>query len=159
MSTREPPLDEEGVEPLAERIRDLPRVGDRAAGRHILIWIAGAAALAFIALLVSGALGSETFRKLTGKEIAARLTGMELTDDVHWGLVFERGGHLSPRSRWARRPRGTWRVQQDELCSDTGRGEQCQQVWVSGKNVQLRKPGLDIFEEGVLQKPHARKLP
>jgi hypothetical protein len=95
MSTREPPLDEEGVEPLAERIRDLPRVGDRAAGRHILIWIAGAAALAFIALLVSGALGSETFRKLTGKEIAARLTGMELTDDVHWALVFEKGGRLS----------------------------------------------------------------
>jgi hypothetical protein len=57
MSRREPPLDEEGVEPLAERIRDLPRARDRAAGRRILFWLAGAAALAFIALLVSGAFG------------------------------------------------------------------------------------------------------
>ena len=62
MSTRKPPLDEEGVEPLADRIRDLPRAGDRTAGRRILMWVAAAIALAFIALLVSGALGSEAFR-------------------------------------------------------------------------------------------------
>ena len=62
MSTREPPLDEEGVEPLAERIRDLPQTGDRAAGRRTLMWVAAAVALAFMALLVSGALGSEAFR-------------------------------------------------------------------------------------------------
>jgi hypothetical protein len=104
------------------------------------------------------AVAADSFRQLKGREIAARFSGMELTDDVHWALVFERGGRLSSFAM-GKASRGTWCVQKDELCSDTGRGEQCQQVWVSGKNVQLRKPGLDIFEEGVLQKPHPRKLP
>ena len=58
MNTRKPPLDEEGVEPVAERIRDLPRASDRAAGRRILMWVAAAAALAFMALLVFGALAA-----------------------------------------------------------------------------------------------------
>ena len=83
---------------------------------------------------------------------------MEFTEDVHWALVFEKGGRLSSFSM-GKASRGTWRVQNDEVCSDIGRGEQCQEVWVSGKSVQLRRPGLDIFEEGVLQKPKARKLP
>jgi hypothetical protein len=38
---------------------------------------------------------SPPFRQLKGREITARLTGMERTDDVHWALVFDNGGRLN----------------------------------------------------------------
>ena len=152
MSTRKPPLDEEGVEPVAERIRDLPRARDRVAGRRILFWIAAAAALTLIALLITGALGSEAFRKLAGKDISARLTGMELTDDVHWTYVFGKGGRLTSVSM-GKSGNGTWRVQGDEVCWDGGRRERCREVWMFGTKVQLRTRGSDMYDEGVLRKP------
>src|SRR5919205_991085 len=36
-----------------------------------------------------------SFRQLTGSEIKARFTGMEFTDEVHWGLIFASGGRLT----------------------------------------------------------------
>ena len=43
-----------------------------------------------------------------------------------------------------------WRVVRDELCLDYGAGDPtCHQVWVSGKNVQLRRDGAPP-EDGVL---------
>ena len=115
-------------------------------------------AIGMLVVAISPTFAAETFRQLKGREITARFSGMEFTDDVHWALVFEKGGRLASFSM-GKASRGTWRVEKDEQCSDTGRGEQCQQVWVSGKSVQLRRPGLDIFEGSVLQKPKARSYP
>jgi len=45
---------------------------------------------------------------------------MELTDDAHWGEVFERNGTLTITSM-GHKSFGKWRVQKDQLCLDTGK--------------------------------------
>ena len=42
----------------------------------------------------ANAAAKSEFRKLVGKEIAAEFAGMELTDESHWGEVFQRNGRL-----------------------------------------------------------------
>ena len=50
---------------------------------------------------------------------------------------------------------GKWLVHNDELCLETGKepGGGCYQVWVSGKNVELRNQTSNVPLEAVLQKP------
>ena len=91
-NTPKPPLDEEGVEPLPNRIRKLPSAADQKTGRRTLVWAAmAAAALAIVVLLVAGALATDAYPRRGDEDIAAGLnvTGMELTDDLHWAYVFE----------------------------------------------------------------------
>src|SRR5207245_10563142 len=60
---------------------------------------AGAAAiLAAIALGGADALAVDTFQKLKGSQIQTRFAGMEMTDEVHWGDVYERDGTLKTYS-------------------------------------------------------------
>ena len=79
---------------------------------------------------------------------------MELTDEAHWGEVFERNGTLTITSM-GHKSVGKWRVQKDELCLETGSepGGGCYQVWLSGKNVELRNQASTTPLEAVLQKP------
>jgi hypothetical protein len=111
--------------------------------------------------VVVGALGIATqthaqqnFQKLTGAQIQAKFPGMELTDESHWGEVFERNGTLTTHSM-GHKSVGKWRVQKDQLCLDHGKepGGGCYQVWLSGKNVELRNQTSSLPLEGVLQKP------
>jgi len=44
---------------------------------------------------------------------------MELTDEAHWGEVFERNGTLTITSM-GHKSTGKWRVQKDQLCMETG---------------------------------------
>jgi hypothetical protein len=37
---------------------------------------------------------AENSRKLSGAQIRATFTGMQLTDEVHWRYVYDRGGTL-----------------------------------------------------------------
>jgi hypothetical protein len=53
--------------------------------------------IALCAILGAAAAGAhaqaaQKFQKLTGAQIQTKFTGMELTDESHWGEVFERGG-------------------------------------------------------------------
>jgi hypothetical protein len=41
------------------------------------------------------AAAEQKFQKLTGAQIQAKFPGMELTDEAHWGEVFERNGTLT----------------------------------------------------------------
>jgi len=42
----------------------------------------------------------EKFQKLTGAQIQARFSGMEMTDEVHWGDVYRPGDFwLAPAGR------------------------------------------------------------
>ena len=85
---------------------------------------------------------------------------MELTDDVHWAKVFVRDGTYLSFSMGAK-GQGKWRVESGKLCIDrisTHEEDRCYEVWMFGKSVQLRQPGLDIYDEGVLQKPVKRSL-
>jgi hypothetical protein len=102
------------------------------------------------------ALADDQFKKLSGTEIRARFAGMEFTDQVHWGEVYESSGKLKSEEMGTKR-RGNWRIQKDQLCTDYGKevGSSCYDVWMSGKNVQLRNKGSSgIPLEGVLERPN-----
>jgi hypothetical protein len=94
------------------------------------------------------------FQKLTGAQIQAKFPGMELTDEAHWGEVFERNGTLTITSM-GHKSAGKWRIQKDQLCLDTGNepGGGCYEVWLSGRNVELRNQTSSTPLEAVLQKP------
>jgi hypothetical protein len=98
---------------------------------------------------------AEKFQKLGGAQIRAKVTGMEITDDVHWADVFERNGALRSFSM-GRKQAGKWRVQQDDLCLEQGQESGCYEVWLAGNKVELRPKGSGLPREGVLQKPAAR---
>ena len=113
-------------------------------------------ALGALAATAGATVAADSFRRLKGREITARFSGMEFTDDVHWAQVFARGGRLSTFAM-GKASGGIWGVQNDELCWENGRGPRCHEVWISGTKVQLRTPGIDIYDEGVLRKPKERR--
>ena len=69
---------------------------------------------------------------------------MELTDEAHWGEVFELNGTLTITSM-GHKSAGKWRIQKDQLCLDTGNepGGGCYEVWLSGRNVEAEKSDLE----------------
>jgi hypothetical protein len=87
---------------------------------------------------------------------SSKIPRMELTDEAHWGEVFERNGTLTITSM-GHKSVGKWRTQKDQLCLDTGKepGGGCYEVWVSGKNVELRNQASSVPLEAVLQRPTA----
>jgi len=100
------------------------------------------------------AAAEQKFQKLTGAQIQAKFAGMELTDEAHWGEVLERNGTLTITSM-GHKSVGKWRIQKDQLCLDTGKepGGGCYEVWLSGRNVELRNQASSAPLEVVLQKP------
>jgi len=132
--------------------RPVTRTGTRMIRTTVL------AVSASLALGASGPNGNaaEKFQKLTGTQIRAKLTGMEMTDNVHFADVFGANGGLRTYSM-GRKQDGKWRVEKDELCVDRGKDDGgCYQVWISGKNVEFRRAGLPAAFEGILQRPAAR---
>jgi hypothetical protein len=119
-----------------------------------------AAAITLLGMIAfeSGAAAKPKFQKLSGPQIQIRFPGMELTDESHWGEVFERNGTLTTFSM-GHSSVGKWRIQKDQLCLDHGKepGGGCYEVWVSGKNVELRNQTSNLPLEGVLQKPTDRR--
>jgi hypothetical protein len=119
---------------------------------------AGATVVA-LALVACAAQAAE-FQRLRGREIGARLSGMEMTDRVHWGLLFHKDGRLTAAELGGRitavpkgEGSGTWRVRGDEVCLDlAGAGPRCSQVWSAGASVQLRRDG-EPSQDGTLQRP------
>jgi hypothetical protein len=106
--------------------------------------------------LAQGTAAADAYHRMKGREIASRFTGMELTDEVHWAYVFEKGGRLNIFSM-GRPGTGAWKVDRNELCLDRPPDEaRCYEVWVSGRNVQLRREP-EIPDEGILQKPQKRQ--
>jgi hypothetical protein len=100
------------------------------------------------------AAAEQKFQKLTGAQIQAKLPGMELTDEAHWGEIFDRNSTLTITSM-GHKSSGKWRIQKDQLCLDTGNepGGGCYEVWLSGRNVELRNQTSSTPLEAVLQKP------
>jgi hypothetical protein len=100
------------------------------------------------------AAAEQKFQRLTGAQIQAKFPGMKLTDEAHWGEVFERNGTLTITSM-GHKSAGKWRIPKDQLCLDTGNepGGGCYEVWLSGRNVELRNKTSNVPLEAVLQKP------
>jgi len=122
-------------------------------GHHLAAMAATVGAL----LLGTFADAAETFQKLSGAQIRAKLVGMEITDEAHWADVFAANGTLTSYSM-GRKSTGKWSVQKDELCIDRGNDDGgCYQVWLSGKKIELRREGSSLPLEGVVQKQSVRR--
>jgi hypothetical protein len=116
-------------------------------------------ALMFVAIGATGpsARAEDKFQKLTGSQIQARFAGMEVTDQVHWNDFYQPGGVLVS-NEMGHKTTGKWRIQKDQLCLDRGRdlGSGCYEVWLAGKNVQLKTKDSNLPLEGVLERPKDR---
>ena len=113
-----------------------------------------AALPALLALSMSAS--AQDYRQLKGPEITTTLSGAEYTDESDWSFVFERGGRL--RSvRLSKPGTGTWKVENDELCTTNGPGMvPCHQVWLAGTRLQLRRADeVGYPEEGILKRSSA----
>jgi hypothetical protein len=92
-----------------------------------------------IAVMQSTAVAQGTFQRLTGPQIRAKIAGMQITDEVHWSYFYDRNGVLNTQAMGRKRV-GDWSIPKDELCLDLGDGPDggCFEVWLSGRNVELR---------------------
>jgi len=114
--------------------------------------IIAAATVASIAVEIS-ALGAEDSLKLSGTQIRAKFTGMQLTDEVHWRYVYGRDGTLKSYSMGTKKV-GKWAVEKDELCLYLGETDDgCYEVSLSGKRIEMKPSGVGLSLEGVLQTP------
>ena len=109
--------------------------------------------LAFLAVatLAAEAAAEEKFQKLTGGQIRGKLGGMELTDNVHWRDLYQRNGTVMSTSMGRKRT-GKWRVEKDQLCIEIEKEPipTCYDVWLAGKQVELRREGL-LPLQGILE--------
>ena len=117
------------------------------------------AAAIIVGVFAFGADGvaAEKFQKLSGSQIRAQFTGMELSDGTHWVDAFGENGTLTSNSMSKKRV-GKWSVQKNELCLDLEKElSSCFEVWTAGKRVQLKHNGSDLpFLEGALRKQPTR---
>jgi hypothetical protein len=116
----------------------------------------GVALLAAMAVATDAA-AEANFQKLSGGQIRAKVAGMELSDGVHWRDVYERNGTVSSMSMGSKRS-GKWRIEKDQFCIAFEKEPlpKCYDVWLSGKQVELRREGL-LPLQGVLEPPSAGK--
>jgi hypothetical protein len=119
----------------------------------------GTATMAVVAVvaLASGAAAEEKLQKLSAGQIRTKIAGMELTDEVHWRELYERGGTVTSDSMGRKRT-GKWRVEKDQLCVEFDKEPpaKCYEVWMSGKKVELRGEG-QLPLQGVVEPPTGRK--
>ena len=102
-------------------------------------------ALACLAVATLGptAAAEEKFQKLKGGQTRAKLPGMELTDNVHWRDLYQRNGTVMSTSMGRKRT-GKWQIENDQLCVEFEKEPitDCYDVWLSGKQVELRREGV-----------------
>jgi hypothetical protein len=95
-----------------------------------------------LALIHSGIAAATDAKKLSGVQVRTKLSGMQLTDEVHYRLVYERDGTLRSYSMGAKKV-GKWTVEKDELCLYLGDADDgCYQVTVSGNRIEMTPSGL-----------------
>jgi hypothetical protein len=89
--------------------------------------------------------------KLSGRQIRARLAGMQVTDEVHHRFVYERDGTLRSYSMGSNKV-GGWSVKGNELCLDLGEREDgCYSVLRAGDRIAMVPSGLTRSIDGMLQ--------
>jgi hypothetical protein len=107
--------------------------------------------------LNAGLVAAEDLQKLSGGQIRTKFAGMQLTDEVHYRLVYERDGTLRSVAMGMKKS-GKWVVDKDQLClylqeEDDG----CYDVTLSGQTFKLTPAGLGLGLEGILQPISDRK--
>jgi hypothetical protein len=104
----------------------------------------------------ASAVAAENFKRLSGAQIRARVTGMQLTDEVHYRFVYDRDGTLRSYSMGIKKV-GKWTVENDQLClyfrePDDG----CYEVSLSGGQIEMKPSVLGGAIDGLLQLPTDR---
>ena len=102
------------------------------------------------------AVAAENFKRLSGAQIRAKVTGMQLTDEVHYRFVYDRDGTLRSYSMGVKKV-GKWTVENDQLClyfrePDDG----CYEVSLSDGQIAMKPSGLGGAIDGLLQPPTDR---
>ena len=120
-----------------------------------LVTVLVAATLGSISVETS-TIAAETSRKLSGSQIRAKFTNMQVTDEVHFRDVYDRDGTLKSYADGKKRV-GKWTIEKDELCvyfkePDDG----CYEVSLSGDRIEMKPSGLGLSIEGILQTPTDR---
>jgi len=104
-----------------------------------------------LALFGAGSVAADTPKKLSGAQIRARLAEMQLTDEVHYRLVYERDGTLRSYSMGVKKV-GRWTVEKDDLCLYLGESDDgCYQVTLAGERIEMTPTGLGGIVDGILQ--------
>jgi hypothetical protein len=110
-----------------------------------------------IALLAAGGALAESAQKLSGAQIRANFVGKQLTDEVHYRLVYERDGTLRSFALSVKK-RGKWAVDKDQLCLYLNEPDDgCYEVSRSGKTFTLTPVGLGSSLDGILEMPPDRE--
>ncbi len=104
-----------------------------------------------LALFGAGPVAADTPKKLSGAQIRAMLAGMQLTDEVHYRLVYERDRTLQSYSMGVKKV-GKWTVEKDDLCLYLGESDDgCYQVTLAGERIEMTPTGLGGTVDGILQ--------
>ena len=94
---------------------------------------------------------AETLQKLSGAQIRAKFVGMQLTDEVHYRLVYERGGTLRSVQMGVKKS-GKWVIEKDQLCLYLGETDDgCYDVALSGETFTLTPAGLGSPLDGIIE--------
>lgn len=109
------------------------------------------------ALIACQAAAQDRFQKLSGPQIRTKLSGMEMSDEVHFGDIFGVDGTLTSYSM-GRKKVDKWSVQKDEVCLDRSNKDDsgCYQVWLAGNKIELRRSGASFALDGILRTPVKR---
>jgi len=83
---------------------------------HTRSFIAVLAGIGSLVALDAGFVAAENLKKLSGAQIRAKLSGKEVTDEVHYRDVYEHDGTLRSYSMGSKK-RGKWTIQGDDLAS------------------------------------------
>lgn len=100
--------------------------------------------------LDAGSLAAETLQKLSGAQIQTKFAGMQLTDEVHYRLVYERDGTLRSVAMGVKKS-GRWVIDKDQLCLYLQEPDDGCYVALSGKSFTLTPAGLGSALDGILQ--------
>lgn len=101
----------------------------------------------------SAAYAQDNFRRLSEKEIRARVIGNDITDNSHWVMYFRPDGALLS-DEVSRKRTGIWKVQNNKLCMSNAGGKSldCNEVWMSGENIRLRAHKDEETFDAVVEK-------
>jgi hypothetical protein len=114
-------------------------------------FIAVLAGIGSLIALGAAPVAAEGFRKLSGPQIRAKLSGKEVTDQVHYREVYERDGTFRSYLMGSKK-RGKWTIQGDDLCVDLPEPDGgCFEVTASGDKVVLTPKGLGSPSDGIVQ--------
>ncbi|MGA0531237.1 MULTISPECIES: hypothetical protein [Hyphomicrobiales] len=108
---------------------------------------------------LAGHANAEEFRKLSGAQIRAKLTGMQLTDESHWVESYSPSGKFTSDEMGNIRT-GLWQIVKDQFCKTYNDEKKtiCYEVWISMRTLQMKIPGSSYPPfEGVLERMSNRR--